>query len=231
MANVLIAEDNVGLRRLLGIHLRRAGYDVAEAGSGAEALDVFDRIPVHLVIADVMMPGMDGFELTRTLRSGGCSVPVLILTARDSLDDKRAGFQAGADDYMTKPVEPEEMLMRVAALLRRAGVSSGPTVTVGGTVLNAETLQVSFKGRTVELRRMEYLLLQTLLSSPMKIFTRQMLMDEVWGYESESDPRTVDTHIKRLREKLAEADDFSIVTVRGLGYKAVLNRPGGEAAL
>ena len=227
MANILIVEDNSGLRKLLGIHLRRAGHDVYEAGNGIEALEFFDRIPVHLIIADVMMPELDGFELTRTVRMGNCDIPILIITAKDSMEDKRIGFHAGADDYMTKPVDPEELLLRVEALLRRYNMNSSQTVSVGKYVLNSETLQVTGNGETIELRRMEYMLLRTLLSAPMKIFTRQMLMDEVWGYDSESDPRTVDTHIKRLREKLADVEDFSIITIRGLGYKAVINKSAG----
>ena len=230
MANILIVEDNKELRRLLGIHLRRAGYEVFEAGNGNEALAFFDRIPVHLIIADVMMPELDGYELTRTIRAGKCSVPVIIITAKDTLEDKRTGFKAGADDYMTKPVDPEELLLRVEALLRRYNMNVSPTASVGNCTLNAETLQVIHGDEVIELRRMEYMLLQTLLSSPMKIFTRQMLMDEVWGYDSESDPRTVDTHIKRLREKLSGIDDLSIITIRGLGYKAVVNPNGGGKA-
>ncbi|MBR4941474.1 MAG: response regulator transcription factor [Clostridia bacterium] len=228
MANILIVEDNSGLRRLLSIHLRRAGYEVYEAGNGVEALGFFDRVGIHLIIADIMMPEMDGFELTKTVRSGCCDVPILIITAKDSLEDKRTGFHSGADDYMTKPIDPEELLLRVEALLRRYNMNVATTVTVGKTTLNADALQVIHDGKIVELRRMEYLLLQTLLSSPMKIFTRQMLMDEVWGYDSESDPRTVDTHIKRLREKLAFIDDFSIITIRGLGYKTVINKDGKD---
>lgn len=228
MANILIVEDNTGLRKLLGIHLRRAGYEVAQAGSGTEALEEFDKMPIHLIIADVMMPDMDGYELTKTVRAGGCDIPVLIITARDSLEDKRIGFRSGADDYMTKPIDPEELILRVEALLRRYNMSSSSSVSVGKCTLNADTLQVVRDGRVTELRRMEYLLLQTLLSSPQKIFTRQMLMDEVWGYDSESDPRTVDTHIKRLREKLSDVDDFSIITIRGLGYKAVINKNGKQ---
>ena len=228
MTNILIVEDNTGLRRLLGIHLRRVGYEVLEAGSGTEALAYFDRMPIHLIIADVMMPEMDGFELTKTVRAGGCDIPVLIITARDSLEDKRMGFGAGADDYMTKPVDPEELILRVEALLRRYNMNSASTVSVGKCTLNADTLQVSCGDTVVELRRMEYLLLQTLLSSPMKIFTRQMLMDSVWGYGSETDQRAVDTHVKRLREKLADIEDFSIITIRGLGYKAVINKSGNS---
>ncbi len=223
MANILIVEDNTGLRKLLGIHLRRAGYDVLEADNGVEALGFFDRVPIHLIIADVMMPELDGFELTKTVRAGGCNIPILIITAKDSLEDKRTGFRAGADDYMTKPVDPEELILRVEALLRRFNMSAESIVSVGNCTLNAETLQVSCGDQVIELRRMEYMLLQTLISSPLKIFTRQMLMDEIWGYDSESDPRTVDTHIKRLREKLVGIEDFSIITIRGLGYKAVIN--------
>ena len=227
MANILIVEDNTGLRKLLCIHLRRAGHEVFEAENGIAALDFFDKIPVHLIIADIMMPEMDGFELTKTVRMANSGIPILIITAKDSLEDKKIGFRSGADDYMTKPVEPEELLLRVEALLRRYNMNTTQIVSVGNCTLNAETLQVITEKETIELRKMEYNLLQTLLSAPMKIFTRQMLMDEIWGYDSESDPRTVDTHIKRLREKLADVEDFSIITIRGLGYKAVINKQSG----
>ncbi|MBQ2896224.1 MAG: response regulator transcription factor [Oscillospiraceae bacterium] len=222
MTNILVVEDNEGLRRLMGIHLRRSGYAVFDAEDGVQALEVLDHQPIHLIVADVMMPRMDGWELTRELREAGVQIPILLVTAKDTLEDKKTGFHLGADDYLTKPVDFEEMLLRIGALLRRCRLQQDNALHVGGCTLHAETLMVEGEGWALELRPREFALLEKLLSSPMKIFTRQMLMDEIWGYDSESDPRTVDTHIKRLREKLSVTENFEIQTVRGLGYRAVV---------
>jgi len=222
MTNILVVEDNAGLRKLMGIHLHRAGYEVFYAEDGLQALEVLDHNPIHLILADVMMPNMDGWELTRELREAKIHIPILLVTAKDTLEDKKTGFTLGADDYLTKPVDFEEMLLRIGALLRRCRLQQDNTLRIGRCTLNAETLFVEGEGYSLELRPREFALLEKLLSSPMKIFTRQMLMDEIWGYDSESDPRTVDTHIKRLREKLAAVEDFEIQTVRGLGYRAVV---------
>ncbi len=226
MANILVVEDNLDLAELMAIHLRRAGYTPLLADSAAAALAALERGPVHLIIADVMLPGADGFSLVRELREAGDETPVLMATARETLDDKRQGFHAGADDYMVKPIDFEEMLLRVEALLRRDRIKHANVLHVRESILNGDSLCVTF--RTAEgmrqfcLPQKEFFVLFLLLSNPGRIFTRQTLMDEVWGYDSESDPRTVDVHIKRLREKFAAALDFEIVTVRGLGYKAVI---------
>lgn len=222
MTTILVVEDNDRLRRLMVSTLTHAGYAVKDAPNGQDALDVMDKHPVSLIVADVMMPVMDGFELVQSLREVGNAIPILIITAKETLDDKRKGFQLGADDYMVKPIAMEEMLLRVEALLRRSQIAQSHMLTVGETSLNQDSL-TTVRGRAVTvLPQKEFFLLQLLLSYPGKIFTRQALMDEVWGYDNDSDPRTVDVHIRRLREKYEDNGDFSIETVRGLGYRAVV---------
>jgi len=168
-----------------------------------------------------MMPRMDGWQFMEELRASGSEIPVLMVTARETPEDKRRGFQLGTDDYMVKPVDEEEMVLRIAALLRRSRIATEHRLTVGSTVLDYEQLTVVCAGDTLELPRKEFMLLFKLLSYPGKIFTRRQLMDEIWGMESETDERTVDVHIKRLRDRFADNADFEITTVRGLGYKAV----------
>jgi DNA-binding response OmpR family regulator len=221
MTNILIVEDNTQLRELMSARLMRAGYRVFEASDGVEALTVLERNHIHLIIADVMMPRMNGYELTGELRGARITVPVMMVTVRDSLEDKRKGFKTGADDYLVKPVDTEELLLRVEALLRRARISESHLLTVGDTTLSEDSLTVSQKDTITVLPLKEFQLLKLLLTYPGKIFTRQALMDEIWGLESDTDHRTVDVHIKRLREKFGDSNDFSIQTVRGLGYKAV----------
>ena len=177
MTNILVVEDNAGLRRLIGIHLRRAGYEVSEAADGQAALDLLEHSRVHLIITDVMMPRLDGYGLIRELREAGDTTPVLMVTVKNSFDDMRTGFHAGADDYLTKPVNFEELLLRVGALLRRCGIQHSGEIAVGGCTLHADTLLVTGEGCSYELRPREFALLQTLLAAPMKIFTRQMLID------------------------------------------------------
>lgn len=224
MTKILIAEDNAGLRQLMHIHLKRAGYQVFEASDGNEALEIMDHNHVDLIIADIMMPNMDGYELIKSLRDVHIDIPVLIVTAKDSLEDKRVGFNMGADDYMTKPIEMEEMLLRVEAMLRRCKIADSKKLNVGNTKMDFSTLTISSGTEEIVLRQKEFLLLEKLLSSPMKIFTRQALMDEIWGYDSMSTLRTVDAHIKSLRKKIGNVEDFSIETIRGLGYKAVIHK-------
>lgn len=222
MIHILVAEDNTSYRKLMKIHLNRAGYEVFEAGDGTEALDILEHETIHLMIADVMMPNLDGFHLTEQIRQANYQMPILIVSAKSTFDDKRTGFSIGADDYMTKPIDMDEMILRVQALLRRANISEKKVLTVNGCVLNEDSLQVTYKDMTLELRQKEFGLLHKLLSYPNQIFTRQSLMDEIWGMDTETDSRTVDVHIKRLREKLESVDVFEIQTIRGLGYKAVI---------
>ena len=225
MVTILVVEDNIDLRELIAIRLRRVGYSVLEADNGREALNLLDHNAVHLIVLDVMMPIMDGYELTETLRDAECHIPIIIVTARETLEDKRIGFQKGADDYMVKPIDIDELLLRIEALLRRANIAESKLMRIGDNgdcEISEEALAITFRGETIELRQKEFHLLHKLLSYPGRIFTRHALMDEIWGYDNESDPRTVDVHIKRLREKIAAIPYFEIQTVRGLGYKAVL---------
>lgn len=224
MANILIVEDNQNLRKLMRLHLEKAGYTIFEAADGVEALDVIEETSIHLMVVDIMMPKMDGFELTGELRGAKMTIPVLMVTARESLDDKRTGFKTGADDYMVKPVDMEELLLRVEALLRRARIAGKNILKIGDTKLDMDSLTVMRGDQITVLPQKEFLLLHMLLSYPGKIFTRQMIMDEIWGYGSETEPRTVDVHIKRLREKFLDNPTFSIETIRGLGYKAAVNK-------
>ena len=221
MFNILIVEDNSDMRELFCTVLSNAGYNCITASDGIEALDLMEDHYIDLIVADIMMPNMDGYELIKSLRDVKYNMPVLIVTAKDQFYDLQKGFATGADDYMIKPVNVKELVIRVKALLRRAKISNEKKIIIGSTVLDYDALTVTVNGVEMAFPRKEFYLLYKLLSYPNKIFTRQQLMDEIWGMYSESDERTVNTHINRLREKFSDCDDFEIITVRGLGYKAV----------
>ena len=221
MFTVLIAEDDLNTRRLTADVLEENGYNVLTAKNGAEALQLLDEKHADLIIADIMMPVMDGYELTGQLRKAGSTIPIIMVTAKEAIADKKRGFIEGTDDYMVKPVDEEELLLRIAALLRRAQINNEHKITVGGTVLDYDTLTVTSNTGRTELPPKEFMLIYKLLSYPDKIFTRRQLIDEIWDLSSESDERTVDVHVNRLREKFRDNPDIEIVTVRGLGYKGV----------
>ncbi|MFA5341448.1 MAG: response regulator transcription factor [Clostridia bacterium] len=220
MFNILIVEDDKNLRRLIGTVLKQNGFNVLSANDGEQALEILDSTKADLIICDIMMPNMDGYELTRSLRDSDYNMPILMITAKDAMEDKRKGFISGTDDYMVKPINIDEMLLRINALLRRSKITTEHRIEVGEVILDYDTLSVQSPNETIILPKKEFMLLFKLMSYPKKIFTRQQLMDEIWGLDSETDERTVDVHIKRLREKLAVIEEFEIVTVRGLGYKA-----------
>ena len=220
MFTVLVVEDDLPLQRMMCAFLGMNGYQAIPAANGEKAMEAIEKVLPDLVIADVMMPVMDGWELTRELRSAYPLLPIMLVTARDTLEDKRAGFTSGAVDYLTKPVDLDELLLHVRALLRRSQVMTSHQMTVGETTLDYNALTVVRGDTVLALPKKEFYLLFKLLSSPMQIFTRRQLMDEIWGMDAQSDERTVDVHIKRLREKCEIFPDFAIVTVRGLGYKA-----------
>lgn len=221
MFTVLVVEDDQPLSRLFGTILGKNGYNAHTVCTASAALHCLEQEYVDLIITDVMLPDMDGFELIRQLRESGSTLPILLVTAQETLADKERGFTAGADDYMVKPVEVEELLLRVRALLRSARMISQRKLTVGTTRLDYDTLTLTQNGEEEILPQKECFLLYKLLSYPGHIYTRQQLMDEIWGLESESELRTVDVHINRLRERLRWNQDVSIVTIRGLGYKGV----------
>ncbi len=220
MFRILVVEDDENLREMVCTVLRLNQFEPLPAADAEEALQLVSHTQPDLVISDIMLPGMDGRELTRVLRYEFPMLPIMMMTALGSLEDKRAGFGAGADDYLTKPVDLNELILRVNALLRRAQAMTSHRLQVGDTVLDYDTLTVSNGKETVELPKKEFYLLFKLLASPRQIFTRRQLMDDIWGMDSMSDERTVDVHIKRVREKCDVFPDFEIVTVRGLGYKA-----------
>jgi len=220
MFRILVVEDDKNLMQLMKTFLERAGYRVECAMDGKEALGLFEAKRFDLVITDLMMPVMDGYALTAHIRKIS-EVPILMVTAKEELVDKQKGFSAGTDDYMVKPIEFEEMLMRVSALLRRARLANEKVIEIGNTRVDYNSLSVTCGDKHAELTKKEFQLLFKLVSSPNRIFTRSQIMDDVWGYESESDERTVDVHIRRIREKLLFVTDFELVTIRGLGYKAV----------
>ena len=221
MLKILIAEDDRELRQLFSHVLTKNGYIVTGVSNGQQALDEMEAGYFDLIISDIMMPVMDGYEFVSQLRNVGNTTPVLMITAKDAFDDMRQGFLSGTDDYMVKPINVNEMVLRVQALLRRAKMISERRQTLGNTVLEWDSLTVTTESETMDLPQKEFMLLYKMASYPGKIFTRQQLMDEIWGYETESDPHTVDVHIGRLRDRFRDNPDFKIVTIRGVGFKVV----------
>lgn len=223
MVKILVTEDNENIRKLIVTYLVEAGYEAFVASNGIEALEIMEKESIDLLIADIMMPEMDGHVLVKSLRDSNYLLPVLMITAKDGFEDMKEGFVSGIDDYMVKPVDMDEVLLRVSALLRRARISADKRITIGQITADSETLTVTGKEKSVLLPNKEFQLLFKLMSYPDKIFTRQDLMEKIWGMDNETEERTVDVHVKRLREKFEDLPDFSIVTVRGLGYKLVKN--------
>lgn len=224
MPQILIIDDDKNTRYYLNAVLSSAGYESFTASSAQEALNLIKKTSFHLLIVDIMMPGMDGFEFTRLLRDCRYDLPVLMLSARQLPEDIRQGFLSGTDDYMTKPADSEELLLRIRALLRRARIASDHRLTIGSTELNCDAMTVRQGSELITLPLKEFQLLYKLLSYPDKIFTRIQLLDDIWGPSTESMDSTVSVHINRLRNRFRDNPDFQIVTVRGLGYKAQIRR-------
>lgn len=221
MFKILIAEDDNELRQLFQRVLTINGYDAAGASDGQEALEYLENEYVDLVISDIMMPRMDGYSLAQHIREMNPSMPILMITAKGDFNDVSQGFSSGADDYMVKPINVNEMVLRVKALLRRAEMNSERRQKIGDTLMEYDSLTVTRNGESQVLPQKEFMLLYKMAAYPGKIFTRQQLMDDIWGYSSSSELHTIDVHIGRLREKFKENPDFKIVTLRGVGFKVV----------
>lgn len=221
MFQILVVDDDKNTRLLLKAVLQAENYNVFTAENGEQALEVMDREHIDLVVLDIMMPKMDGYEFTKTLRENDNNLPILMVSAKQLPEDKQKGFLVGTDDYMTKPIDETEMLLRIKALLRRARIVSERKIVVGNVTLDYDSLTVSRGEEKQELPQKEFMLLYKLLSYPGKIFTRIQLMDEIWGAESDTGWETVTVHIGRLRKRFEGWEEFEIVSVRGLGYKAV----------
>lgn len=222
MFKILVVEDDKNLRKLIVTCLEKASYTVFETRNGEEALDLMDKEYVDLIVTDIMMPEMDGYELIKSLREANYNTPILIITAKEDIEDKRQGFNLGADDYMVKPINIDELILRVKSLLRRSNQANERKIKIGEVELDYDKLEVKKQEKVYQLTQKEFYLLYKLLSTPDTIYKRQDLIEEIWGLENNSDFRTVDVHIKRLREKLEDIKEFEIVTIRGIGYKAII---------
>ena len=221
MFQILVVDDDKNTRLLLKAVLEAENYTVFTAENGVAALELMDRNHIDLVVLDIMMPQMDGYEFTKMLRAADNNLPILMVSAKQLPSDKKQGFLVGTDDYMTKPIDEEEMLLRIKALLRRAKIANERKIVIGNVILDYDSLTVTRNGQTQELPQKEFMLLYKLLSYPGKIFTRIQLMDEIWGSDSETGWETVTVHIGRLRKRFEGWEEFEIQSVRGLGYKAV----------
>lgn len=222
MFHILVVEDDKHTARLMKAVLKHEGYEVFHTENGVEALELMDTQHIDLIVLDIMMPQMDGYEFTEELRNSGDNTPILMVTAKQLHQDKLKGFVSGTDDYMVKPVDEEEMLLRIKALLRRAQVINQRKLNIGKITLDYDALTVAREGDSQTLPQKEFYLLYKLLSYPDKIFTRIQLMDEIWGMESETIDTTVNVHINRLRKRFEAYSEFEIIAVRGIGYKAVI---------
>ena len=222
MFNILVIEDDKNLKKLITTCLIKNNYNVFQASNGIEALEVLDKEYINAIITDIMMPIMDGYELIKELRESNYNMPILVLTAKGTLEDKKQAFNLGIDDYMVKPIDINELPLRIKALLRRCNDTNEKVLKIGDLILNYNQLSTIYGDKKYYLTQKEFYLLYKLLSKPDYIFTRQELIEEIWGMENESEYRTIDVHIKRIREKMKDVNEFEIKSIRGLGYKAIL---------
>lgn len=223
MINILLVEDDQKLNKLFYTVLSKQGFNVHIANNGIEAFNILENNHIDLIISDIMMPKMDGYEFTENVRKINEDIPILMITAKDDFNSKQKSFLIGIDDYMVKPIDVNEMILRVHALLRRSKIVHDKKQVVGSTVLEYDSLTITRNDESIVLAQKEFYLLYKLLSYPNKVFTRNQLMDEIWGLDSPSDLQTIDVHINRLRRRFENNPDFKIITVRGLGYKVVKN--------
>ncbi len=221
MVRILLVEDDAGVRLLTKVRLKNS-YEIVEAKDGIEGLQVLEHICVDLIIADIMMPNMDGYEFVKLLRDAGNETPVILLTAMDSFEHKKKGYGLGIDDYLTKPIDYEELKWHIDAILRRAKINSERIIKLDDFILSEDSKSAKFSGKEIDFTEKEFLLLHKLLSYPGTIFTKQQIMDEVWGYDSETDYNSIKTYVNRLRNKLEGCQAFKIISLRGLGYKVEL---------
>ncbi|RRJ62815.1 DNA-binding response regulator [Paenibacillus oralis] len=226
MITILIVEDDQMVRLLTKAKLSPL-YKIKEAADGQEALEVLDREHMDLLVVDIQMPNMNGYELVRTLRDAGDMTPVIMLTAMNTFSHKKDGFASGVDDYMTKPIDYEELNWRIEALLRRAQIANEKRIVIGGFSMDQNTFSAQYNEETIPLTNKEFDLLYKFLSYPNVVFTKQQLMDEIWGYDSETEYDTIKTYISRLRNKFSMCKEFELISIRGLGYKAVIHKMGG----
>lgn len=222
MFRILVVEDDRELNRSVCVFLNQCGYEATGCLNADEAYDALYEKVYDLIVSDIMMPGTDGFEFARTVRDTNPNIPILFMTARDDIASKQRGFRIGIDDYMVKPIDPDELFLRIGAILRRAKIAASRKIEVGAFVMDADEHTAYLNGEEISLTNREFSILYKLLSYPKKTFTRLQLMDEFWGADTETAPRAVDVYMTKLRAKLADCDDFEIKTVHGLGYKAVL---------
>lgn len=221
MINILVIEDDVNLNRIVCSYLNNSGFQAKGCLKAQEAYDAMYNNMFELIVSDIMMPEIDGFEFARTVRQVNKTIPILFMSAKDDLPSKQKGFQLGIDDYMVKPIEFDELLLRIRALLRRANIETERKITVGNLELDADAMSAVVEGEEVPTTTREFNILYKLLSYPNKTFSRVQLMDEFWGVDTETNLRAVDVYITKLRDKFSVCDGFKIVTIRGLGYKAV----------
>lgn len=222
MFKILVVEDDKELNNTVCSFLNQNGYEAIGSLEANDAYNVMNNNTFDLIVSDIMMPGIDGFEFAKTVRELNEDIPILFMTARDDLTSKQRGYRIGIDDYMVKPIDLDELFLRIGALLRRAKIASSHRLEIGGLTLDADERTAVLNGEEISLTMREFNILYKLLSYPKKTFTRTQLMDEFWDAESNSAPRAVDVYMTKLRDKFSECDEFEIVTVHGLGYKAVL---------
>lgn len=224
MFKILVVEDDAQLNRSVCAFLNSSGYEATGCLGAEAAYDAMYETVFDLIISDIMMPNIDGFEFARTVRSINESIPILFMTAKDDLASKQRGFRIGVDDYMVKPVDLDELFLRVGALLRRAKIASNRQLSVGAFSMDADEYSAYLDGEEIPMTKREFNILYKLLSYPKKTFTRTQLMDEFWDVDTETSPRAVDVYMTKLRAKLSDCKDFEIITVHGLGYKAVIKQ-------